>query len=54
MPGNEEQIRHLIERWADAVHRGDRAGVLADHATPVQRLSMSVLSTMPTTERCSS
>ena len=27
-----DEIRTLIERWADAVHRGDMAGVLADHA----------------------
>ncbi len=29
------QIRTLIERWADAVHRGDMAGVLADHAEDI-------------------
>lgn len=28
----EEQIRTLIERWAEAVHRGDLGAVLADHA----------------------
>ncbi|MFD4205287.1 SgcJ/EcaC family oxidoreductase [Micromonospora tulbaghiae] len=32
MPSNEEQIRALVERWAAAVHDGDLAGVLADHA----------------------
>ena len=32
MPGDEQQIRTLIENWAAAVHRGDMAGVLADHA----------------------
>lgn len=32
MPNNEEQIRTLIQRWAEAVHRGDLTGVLADHA----------------------
>jgi uncharacterized protein (TIGR02246 family) len=31
MATNEEQIRILIERWAQAVHRGDLAAVLADH-----------------------
>jgi ketosteroid isomerase-like protein len=30
-----EQIRALIESWADAVHRGDMAGVLADHAADI-------------------
>ena len=30
-----EEIRTLIERWADAVHRGDLAGVLADHAEDI-------------------
>jgi uncharacterized protein (TIGR02246 family) len=29
---DEEQIRTLIENWADAVHRGDLDTVLADHA----------------------
>ena len=32
MPDDERQIRTLIERWAEAVHRGDMPGVLADHA----------------------
>ncbi|MGW1209561.1 YybH family protein [Streptomyces sp. NPDC002499] len=32
MPDDEARIRALIIRWADAVHRGDLAGVLADHA----------------------
>ena len=32
MPSNEEQIRALVERWAAAVHDGNLAGVLADHA----------------------
>ncbi|MER7456013.1 nuclear transport factor 2 family protein [Micromonospora sp. NPDC126480] len=32
MPSNEEQVRALVERWAAAVHRGDLAGVVADHA----------------------
>jgi uncharacterized protein (TIGR02246 family) len=29
---DEQQIRNLIERWADAVHGGDLERVLADHA----------------------
>ncbi|MDX6337672.1 MAG: hypothetical protein QOG05_5012 [Streptosporangiaceae bacterium] len=29
---DEQQIRDLIERWASAVHDGDLAAVLADHA----------------------
>jgi uncharacterized protein (TIGR02246 family) len=29
---DEDQIRTLIERWAQAVHAGDLDGVLADHA----------------------
>jgi len=32
---DETQIRSLIERWADAVHRGDLAAVLADHADDI-------------------
>jgi len=32
MSDDEEQIRTLIERWAQAVHRGDLSEVLADHA----------------------
>jgi uncharacterized protein (TIGR02246 family) len=32
---DEEQIRALIERWADAVHSGDMAVVLADHADDI-------------------
>jgi uncharacterized protein (TIGR02246 family) len=32
MPDDEQQIRTLVENWAAAVHRGDMAGVLADHA----------------------
>ncbi|MGW3286406.1 YybH family protein [Streptomyces sp. NPDC001002] len=32
MPDDEARIRALIIRWADAVHRGDLAAVLADHA----------------------
>jgi len=29
---DEEQIRNLIQSWAEAVHRGDLDRVLADHA----------------------
>ncbi len=32
---DERQIRTLIERWAEAVHRGDMRGVLADHADDI-------------------
>ena len=35
MSTDTDQIRTLIERWADAVHRGDMAGVLADHAEDI-------------------
>ena len=35
MAHDEEQIRTLIERWADAVHSGDIDGVLADHADDI-------------------
>src|SRR6266542_5427461 len=28
-------IRALIERWADAVHRGDMEAVLADHSADI-------------------
>jgi uncharacterized protein (TIGR02246 family) len=35
MASDEEQIRNLIEGWAEAVHRGDLAGVLADHAKDI-------------------
>ena len=35
MPDDEGQIRTLIERWADAVHRGELRGVLADHADDI-------------------
>jgi uncharacterized protein (TIGR02246 family) len=30
-----DQIRTLIERWAEAVHRGDLDTVLADHADDI-------------------
>jgi uncharacterized protein (TIGR02246 family) len=32
---DEQQIRQLIERWATAVHAGDLATVLADHAPEI-------------------
>lgn len=32
MPTDEDQIRTLIERWAEAVHGADLNQVLADHA----------------------
>jgi uncharacterized protein (TIGR02246 family) len=35
MTDDERQIRTLIERWAEAVHRGDIDGVLADHAEDI-------------------
>lgn len=39
MTDDEEQIRRLIERWAEAVHGGDLSGVLADHSDDKQRHS---------------
>lgn len=35
MPDDEEQIRALIERWAQAVHKGDMEGVLVDHSDDI-------------------
>jgi uncharacterized protein (TIGR02246 family) len=35
MANDEEQIRSLIGRWAEAVHAGDMDGVLADHANDI-------------------
>jgi uncharacterized protein (TIGR02246 family) len=32
MPNDEQHIRTLIERWAEAVHAGDLDTVLADHS----------------------
>ena len=32
---DEDQIRTLIERWAEAVHAGDLDGVLADHTDDI-------------------
>ncbi|MBI5278570.1 MAG: nuclear transport factor 2 family protein [Burkholderiales bacterium] len=33
--GNEIQVRNLIERWVEAVCRGDMQGVLADHSPDI-------------------
>jgi uncharacterized protein (TIGR02246 family) len=35
MTDDEQQIRTLIERWAEAVHSGDLAGVLSDHSDDI-------------------
>ena len=35
MSENEDRIRSLIERWAEAVHAGDLDAVLADHAPDI-------------------
>jgi ketosteroid isomerase-like protein len=35
MPDDEQQIRSLIENWAEAVHGGDMTGVLADHSDDI-------------------
>jgi uncharacterized protein (TIGR02246 family) len=35
MTDDEEQIRTLIQRWADAVHVGDLDTVLSDHADDI-------------------
>ena len=35
MPGDEQQIRTLVQNWAAAVHGGEMAGVLADHADDI-------------------
>ena len=35
MTDDEEQIRTLIERWAEAVHSCDMSGVLADHSDDI-------------------
>ena len=32
---DEQQIRTLIERWAEAVHSSDMSGVLEDHADDI-------------------
>ncbi|MGH2838358.1 MAG: YybH family protein [Thermoleophilaceae bacterium] len=35
MNDDQEQIRSLIENWANAVHGGDMAGVLAGHSDDI-------------------
>ena len=35
MTGDEQQIRALIERWAEAVHASDLDGVLEDHTDDI-------------------
>jgi uncharacterized protein (TIGR02246 family) len=35
MAEDEQQIRTLIENWADAVHGGDMSGVLSDHSDDI-------------------
>ena len=35
MPDDQQQIRILIERWAEAVHATDLDGVLADHSDEI-------------------
>jgi uncharacterized protein (TIGR02246 family) len=35
MTDDEQRIRQLIERWAEAVHAGDMSGVLADHSDDI-------------------
>jgi uncharacterized protein (TIGR02246 family) len=35
MAYDENEIRELIRRWAEAVHAGDMEGVLADHAADI-------------------
>ena len=35
MANDQEQIRDLIERWAEAVHSGDMSGVLENHADDI-------------------
>ena len=32
---DENEIRSLVERWAQAVHAGDMEGVLVDHADDI-------------------
>lgn len=33
--GDEREIRDLVHRWAEAVHRGDMDAVLADHGDDI-------------------
>jgi uncharacterized protein (TIGR02246 family) len=35
MTNDEDQIRTLVEQWAEAVHAGDLERVLADHASDI-------------------
>ena len=35
MPDDEQQIRNLIERWAEAAHTGDMDTILAHHADDI-------------------
>ena len=35
MAEDEQQIRTLIARWAEAVHGGDMSGVLSDHSEDI-------------------
>jgi ketosteroid isomerase-like protein len=35
MTNDENQIRTLIESWAEAVHEGDLGGVLSDHSSDI-------------------
>jgi uncharacterized protein (TIGR02246 family) len=35
MTANEDQIRELVHRWAEAVHAGDLEGVVADHSDDI-------------------
>jgi ketosteroid isomerase-like protein len=35
MADDKEQIRTLIERWAEAVRSADMSGVLADHSDDI-------------------
>jgi uncharacterized protein (TIGR02246 family) len=35
MGSDEQQIRTLIEQWAESVHQGDLEGVLVDHADDI-------------------
>ncbi len=35
MTDDQTEIRSLVHRWADAVHRGDMAGVVASHSDDI-------------------
>lgn len=35
MPDDNQDVRKLIEGWAEAVHSGDMSGVLADHSEDI-------------------